>query len=70
LVSERADLIVKAEERRKRAVEKRRQHLKGIQRKAHDEDSKAKEIAFINLLEAQNKRHDYFATAQVKYLLG
>jgi secreted Zn-dependent insulinase-like peptidase len=65
LVSERSDLIMKAEERRNRAVEKRQEYIKNIQRKAHDEDSKAKEIAFINLLEAQNKRHDYFASAQV-----
>lgn len=65
LVEERAKLVSRAEERRKRAVEKRQQYIKSIKRKAHDEDSKAREIAFINLLEAQNKRHDYLASAQV-----
>ncbi|CAL4114157.1 unnamed protein product, partial [Meganyctiphanes norvegica] len=40
------------------AEEKRRQYLQEIINKAHDEDNKAKEIAFINGLEHQNKLHD------------
>ncbi|CAG2113117.1 unnamed protein product, partial [Medioppia subpectinata] len=46
------------EAKHQRAEEKRQQQLNRIVRKAHDEDSKVNEIAFINELEAQNKKYD------------
>ncbi|GFR79611.1 S phase cyclin A-associated protein in the endoplasmic reticulum-like isoform X2 [Elysia marginata] len=52
------------EHKLQRAEEKRQCQLKLKARKAHEEEAKANEIAFINSLEAQNKRHDIMSKHQ------
>merc|ERR1719391_847706 len=55
LVEERKAMI---DNKLKKAEEKRILHIEGIRRKAHEEEEKLKEIAFINSLQAQNVRMD------------
>ena len=55
LVDERKDII---DTKLKRAEENRIQHIENIRKKAHEEEEKLKEIAFINSLQAQNARMD------------
>ena len=62
LLEEKRHLL---ENKMDRAEEKRRLYLQGIVNKAHDEDNKGREIAFINGLEAQNKLHDLLQQHQV-----
>lgn len=49
---------VKMEEKLQRATENRENYLKNKIKKAHDEEEKLKEIAFIKNIEMQNKRLD------------
>merc|ERR1712059_230539 len=55
LIGERKYVIDK---KLRKAEEKRIQHIEGIRKKAHAEEEKLKEIAFINSLQEQNQRMD------------
>ncbi|XP_050401321.1 S phase cyclin A-associated protein in the endoplasmic reticulum-like [Patella vulgata] len=61
LMKQRKDTM---ERKLQRAEEKRQCQLRLKSKKAHDEEAKANEIAFINSLEAQNKRHDILSKHQ------
>ena len=49
------------DDKMRRAEKKREEYIEGIRRKAHEEDAKLKEIAFINELQARNARVEQLA---------
>ncbi|CAB4054409.1 unnamed protein product [Lepeophtheirus salmonis] len=61
LINERLEMIL---DKMKKAEVKRQEHIEGIRKKAHEEDAKLKEIAFINELQAQNARIEVMAHNQ------
>ncbi|XP_040569943.1 LOW QUALITY PROTEIN: uncharacterized protein [Lepeophtheirus salmonis] len=61
LINERLEMIL---DKMKKAEVKRQEHIEGIEKKAHEEDAKLKEIAFINELQAQNARIEVMAHNQ------
>lgn len=68
LVDERKAML---DNKLKKAEEKRIQHIEGIRRKAHEEEEKLKEIAFINELQAQNTRIDMITQVLIeKHAVG
>ncbi|XP_077988787.1 S phase cyclin A-associated protein in the endoplasmic reticulum-like [Glandiceps talaboti] len=53
------------DEKLQRAEEKRMIQLQAVVKKAQEEEAKVNEIAFINTLEAQNKRHEIMTRHEV-----